>query len=773
MSRILLVTDHPSLNSGYGIIGSHLADLFVSLGHAVEYLAWFGNSTLQKKSYKIHNTFGTDKWGISTFPEIVDSFNPEVVLTTGDIWMCYHIPLFKSADSFRSIWLAPIDSEGMIPLITAGLKQTIPVTKSISMFNHVVAQTEFCRGEVGKLIGAGPCKDVIYPGYDSESIYPLPEEERRKIKKTLTGSEDTFFVLYISRNGTRKNPIGAMEAFAKANIPNSKMYFHCHHHEPQGYNLSAAATALGIQDRIILSSVPVASGISRNALNRLYNAADVHLLLSVREGFGLTFLEAAAAGVPSVFTMANCAKEFGDEIGIGVQPVATLHETITHSIMQIPSIDKAAEALRIIYDEKCQGTHILRRAKCLRFAENYTWEKVLSRWTRFLETVDIGKNSTYISPHEKLRRTFPLVKRPEQKKVGLFTTWNESCGIARYSQHLAEKLSSDVTILTPETAGITTTFEMTKCWSRGKDNLLNLYQTVRDKGISILHFQMDWGFMLENMPTYYALLDQLRASGIKSVITFHTMPTNATDPMARATAQQVVMLMRHADVGIVHARAFLETMKTIDPDTAKKLRVVAHGVESVDLYVKKNDIFTCVSSGFAHPSKGFEYCVDASREMSIPHRMIIHSSVHPHDIGSQKAYLDMIREKSQDAPNVELVVQHLSDLEVTKLYAEATLGIFMYGTMSAQGVAGGASVCLGAGTPILTSFSPAFASMIGYEDMGEPVPMNAGDLAKRIEMIYQDGWILGRMEHAADEYRKEYSWMNTARAHEQIYRELS
>jgi len=705
---------------------------------------------------------------VNVFPEAVDEFRPDIVLTTGDIWMCYHIALFKSRDSFQSVWLAPIDSKGMVPIIAHAGGKSIPVQTAMRFFNHIVAQTEFGRAEINKFLGEDKCTEVLYPGYDSETIFPVSENEKRRAKKILTGSEDTFLVLYISRNGSRKNPIGAMEAFALADIPNSKMYFHCHHHEPQGFNLNEAAKALGVADKVILSSVPVGAGVSRSVLNKLYNAADVHLLLSIREGFGLTFLESAAVGTPSVFTDANCVKEFGKRIGIGIKPAATLHEPITHSVMQIPDVKEAARVLKRLWENK-RGLGERLNASTIAFARQYTWEKVLPRWGAFISAVDITKNTPYISPHEKTKLSFPLIVKPPYEKLAMVSTWNERCGIARYTKKLVEQFPKKPLILAPDTSGGSSDgFEVIKCWSRRKETLQDLYSAIRSHGITMVHFQSDWAFTMANIATYLALFEQLRASGIKTLMTFHTMPTNAVDPMAKSFARRTADLLRPMHAGIVHNEDFAHVMETLEPAAAERIHVINHGVETFNEPIEKEKIFTCISSGFAHQSKGFEYCIDASKELLMPHRMVIQTSVHPLDTGGQQAYVDSLLEKVEDVPNVQIINKYTTDREVSEAYARAHLGLFMYGTMSAQGVAGGASVCIGTGTPVVTSQSPAFGAMKSFPQ----VIMDAATLARMITTIYENPLKQAELAAMATAYRDLYSWPEVARLHEALYERI-
>lgn len=770
--KILLITDHPYLTTGYGIIGDHLAKHLISKGHTVEFIAWQTGATELEVDktfpFAIHRTDAmTDRYGLNILPVVVERFKPDIVWTTGDIWMCYHVPLFESAESYQSIWYAPIDSEGMLDEIKGGANtQPIAVKLALRKFDCIIGQTKFASNVVNEQLGTQKSTRAIYPGYDKDNIFPLSKERKLAAKKLLTGSDDCFLATFVSRNGTRKNPLGAMEAFVKADIPNSYLYMHCPLLEEMGYDLPKAVKKFKEDKRIILSDVKPGKGLSRAALNHIYNAGDIHILISSREGFGMTYLESAAAGVPSIYTNANCVKEFGEQIGFGVDPVAHTWDIWTHSINQIVSSDDAAKVLRFCHDNPAALEE--KSKSCLQFAAEHSWEKFCEEWEDvMMNSVSVSKNKEYITPHEKRRKQFAPIKPRQENSVALVTTWNERCGIARYSSNLVKNLSIQPNILVPDTSNFTEGHHVIRCWRRQNDNLQGMYSVINSLRNKTLHFQMDWAFIMKNLSFYIPFLDQMNRCGINIIFTFHTIPTSVSDPYGKFYCEKIDEILRYSK-GIFHCDHHMNVVLEYNPDLKDRCFRINHGVELYSGSVPKNQEFTFVSSGFAHRSKGFQHIIKASQKLSFPHRLIIQTSAHPLD-PQQGMYIDELKNMCANDKHIEIIDDYLTDAQVSDLYASSHLGVFMYETIPSQGCSGSASTCVGAGTPIISSNSPAFNSFVDFPK----TDISVNKIATMMETYYnsyvEKNNLWNDLLSLTDDYRRVNSWENVAKMHEQLY----
>jgi len=761
--KILMITDAPQLTSGYGTIGRHLATHWHEQGHEIQYMGWWARGDMEKMPFKVYNaTDQRDKWGLKLFPKVIEEFRPDIVWTTGDLWMVYYISKFKGRNSFQSIWYSPIDSEGS-PKIMRTPFETIDWIRTMEEFNHVVGQTKFCKDEIRKLCGHDLVKTVIYPGYEPDIFKPLGEITKKQLKKQLVGDENAFVVLFISRNGMRKNPCGAMEAFKLANIPNSKIYFHCNFHEARGYDLKEFVNRYDLNDKAVLSNLKVGHGITPEQVNLIYNAADVQILLSSREGFGITALESAACGVPMVFTNANSFKEYAYQFGEPVKVKAKYPEIITGQLMQIPDVQYAAKKLYKLYkNEKLRNQY---SKSGIEFAKNHTWEKQYERWDEFLEQIDTSKNTAFVSPMILEKKKFPKYKVPEELKVGVMTTWNERCGIARYSRNSYQHVEPNPIILAADTMDPKeqSTLKAIPCWSKNPSELINTYEIIRKEGINVIHIQNEWALYWANKPRFRAFISAMHDMGIPIFITHHTCPTS-TDSQNIQYFEEIIEWSKHS-IPIVHNQFFADILEQW-PSFRKKVMVIPHGCDSYKSDKERFSKFTIISSGFAHPSKGFELVVDCDKYLKFPHEIILQTSVHPGDkSGTQQKYLEHIRSMSKNT-NVKLIENFLSDQEVSELCARSHIGLFMYAIMKCQGVSGAACTCLGAGTPIITSSSPAFYDVKNFPHGN----FNSIALAEEITKLYENQQIYNKELDKVKEYQKTRSWKILGRKYSEIYK---
>lgn len=116
---------------------------------------------------------------------------------------------------------------------------------------------------------------------------------------------------------------------------------------------------------------------------KLYNSFDLNLELTGGEAVGLTKLEAAACGVPSLCTDYAGAPEY---LGSGYTVPWSDYTIISTPGVRRPlvDIDKGAEAMAKIYNGDRE--RYARRAR--RFAERYSWENVMEGYFKpFLDEV--------------------------------------------------------------------------------------------------------------------------------------------------------------------------------------------------------------------------------------------------------------------------------------------------------------------------------------------------------------------------------------------------
>lgn len=214
-------------------------------------------------------------------------FRAHAVMSMQDIWtlnpqflskMRYWIPYF------------PVDKEPIPVNVLEKLKFAYKAI-SFSQFGYDVLQE------------AGYVSDLIIEGTDSEIFKPL---DQQKIRKELGLPADAFMFVMVAankENPPRKGFQEAMEAFKLFHDkhPEAAMLFSIQQNSPTGFPVKQFAYHLGIEKRMFFTDDYSAMfKPSSVKVNQLYNASDVLLSPSQTEGFGLTIIEAQAAGKPAI-----------------------------------------------------------------------------------------------------------------------------------------------------------------------------------------------------------------------------------------------------------------------------------------------------------------------------------------------------------------------------------------------------------------------------------------------------------------------------------------
>ena len=122
-------------------------------------------------------------------------------------------------------------------------------------------------------------------------------------------------------------------------------------------------------------------GVTMAELARLYQAADVHLLSSYGEGFGLPTLQAAAAGAVPLAVDASASSELVRGHGVPVPVESTMSDEFG-LVRTLLSREAAAEAIATLHDDPAGLASASRRSR--EFALGYGWDDIAGEWERHL-----------------------------------------------------------------------------------------------------------------------------------------------------------------------------------------------------------------------------------------------------------------------------------------------------------------------------------------------------------------------------------------------------
>lgn len=129
----------------------------------------------------------------------------------------------------------------------------------------------------------------------------LTPEQRSEKRKALGISEDAQVLLNLGRLGTEKNLGELMTLFAEARKENQDLIFLIVGDGPARSELEQQAQQLGVTDSVIFTGM-----VSPDTVQEYYQIADVFASASTSETQGLTYVEAAANGLPLVCRRDDC-----------------------------------------------------------------------------------------------------------------------------------------------------------------------------------------------------------------------------------------------------------------------------------------------------------------------------------------------------------------------------------------------------------------------------------------------------------------------------------
>lgn len=121
----------------------------------------------------------------------------------------------------------------------------------------------------------------------------LTEEERKQKRKDLGIPEDALVLLNLGRLGTEKNLTEVVELFAQTRAHNNRLYLLIVGDGPARKELEETAENLKVRQYVIFTGM-----VAPEEVHSYYQLGDVFVSASTSETQGLTYVEAAANGLP-------------------------------------------------------------------------------------------------------------------------------------------------------------------------------------------------------------------------------------------------------------------------------------------------------------------------------------------------------------------------------------------------------------------------------------------------------------------------------------------
>ena len=383
MKKILVYCESPFVETGAAQVAKHILPVLSEYG---EITAITVNSFLSPSAdcqWKIIPGTKEDMLAIGETCKHIREDQYDLLFLTGDCnVLSVFAPHIRQRTSKKAIVVvyAAIDNE----VFPSEYLDCLRVADVPVVFSHFAADI------VTSAMHIQP--DVIYHGCEPEIFYPLPEEERQRLRKESFGiGPETFLIGGVGRNQVRKDFARTMTAFKifHERYSGSLLFFHSKQMD-QGGSLVEQATMQGLipgkNVRFMHPNFHEASGIDRDKMNMMYNCLDCVVSTSMGEGWGLCTTEAMAAGVPFIGPRNTVFPEIvGDERGWLVECGGPSLQYVHYGFSNVPRllvnvddlVEKMEEVRRI-------GEKSLKPVLAREWTQHHTWKEKQEEWRELL-----------------------------------------------------------------------------------------------------------------------------------------------------------------------------------------------------------------------------------------------------------------------------------------------------------------------------------------------------------------------------------------------------
>jgi glycosyltransferase involved in cell wall biosynthesis len=381
--KVLMVGDSPLLKTGFGRVNNIVAKRFQQEGWDV---ASVGGLLKEKpdddqgiKTYPPSRP--GDVLGISDIDPAVNDFQPDVIYGTADPGSV--TALAYGTPDMPAFFYTPIEGEPIVNRDWRHILSSLPLA-TCSAYGASIIQQSLHR-EV----------PWVYHGVNHDVFQPtgIRDDVRRKMHW-----EDKFVIICVATNVRRKQLPRLIEAVAqlKHHYKQKDIVLYLHtvpfqNYWLEGWNLIEVARMYDLESEIFFHPFMAkqnahvserSDDANAPGLVEMYQAADLFVLPSQVEGFGLPIAEAMACGTPVMVTKYAAGWEVASPAGVGIPVIdwevhksGTIYANVNTDLM-------AKEILRLKRDPKQLAR--MRQAGLIR-AQDYRWEHYTDRLIPFME----------------------------------------------------------------------------------------------------------------------------------------------------------------------------------------------------------------------------------------------------------------------------------------------------------------------------------------------------------------------------------------------------
>lgn len=320
--RIVVLSDSPTIPTGYRGQATQVCRYLKSKGHEIIYLAngYMGSNIDYLKleggeifDYKILGHGHNNQYFNQTMSPILKQLNADRFIVLLDTFMLF--PWFLQVDTApaKTFFWFPSDGGGGMPKGCEAI---------LNKIDCPIAMARFGQKQVKDYYNI----DVKYipHGVNSKEFYPLSDKEKLDLKRKW-GLENKFVVGVVARNQPRKNLDRTIKAFRLVanKLDNAVLFLHLDPNDPAQpmYKINELVKEYNLENRVVYSGMSAFNGFPQCEMNNVYNLMDCFFLSTSGEGFGVPIIEAMSCKIPVVATDYTTTQELVKDnlAGLGIR----------------------------------------------------------------------------------------------------------------------------------------------------------------------------------------------------------------------------------------------------------------------------------------------------------------------------------------------------------------------------------------------------------------------------------------------------------------------
>jgi glycosyltransferase involved in cell wall biosynthesis len=384
--KIVWLSQSPTVPTGLGTVTRHVCPGLAARGHHVSILEWSPKPReAQPTCWQNCMLYPIRSLAAEQLLNDLRQLQPDILITLAEAAWVKYVANLAIADFMQTAgipWVLyyPLDSDmgkNRLPRRLVDLLKPADLPVAMSRYSRDVTLAN----------GVEPA--YIPHGVDTKVFQPPTDKD---VAKRSFGYKGKFVMLSDARNQPRKMLPRTLEIFRRfaANKNDVILHLHCDPDDPAArtpdyyYDLQSDIAFLNLTEKVSLNrdiNMSIPRGIPLEQLAEIYQAADVHLLASWGEGFGLPTLQAAAAGVVPFASDYSASREL--VLGHG-EAIRVCHFLVDQFGLRraLIDIEDAVNKLERLYQDRQLLASKAQNSR--EFALSYDWECLVLQWEELL-----------------------------------------------------------------------------------------------------------------------------------------------------------------------------------------------------------------------------------------------------------------------------------------------------------------------------------------------------------------------------------------------------